>query len=77
MQSMGEAFYIHCRMAHSQHENISYRTLKLVFKPFLYILSVTENDSKLFTLFYNKKSGTSEYPFPTKILFFYRVTILT
>ena len=21
MQSMGEAFYIHCRMAHSQREN--------------------------------------------------------
>ena len=57
MQSMGEAFYIHCRMAHSQREYISYRTLKLIFKPFLYILSFTENDLKPFTLFHNKKIG--------------------
>jgi len=27
MQSMGEAFYIHCRMAHSQRENYLFESV--------------------------------------------------
>ncbi len=33
MQSMGEAFYIHCRMVHSQREYISLLTFRYPEKP--------------------------------------------